>query len=62
MCAAPAKPVKVSVLLSQDEAVRFDAFCKERGHKKSTLIARLIREHLDREQYSVQASLFDDRA
>ena len=61
MCAASAKPVKVSVLLPRDEAIRFDAFCKERGHKKSTLIVRLIRKHLDREQYSVQANLFDDR-
>lgn len=61
MCATPAKPVKVSVLLPQHEAQRFDAFCKERGHKKSTLIVRLIREHLNREQYSVQANLFDDR-
>jgi hypothetical protein len=32
-----------------DEANRFEKFCEARGHKKSTLIARLIREHLDRE-------------
>lgn len=36
-----------------DEASRFERFCESRGHKKSTLIARLIREHLDREAPSV---------
>lgn len=43
--------VRVQVLMPPDEAVRFEAFCQERGHKKSTLIARLVREHLDREGY-----------
>ncbi|HTE41937.1 MAG TPA: hypothetical protein VK629_14020 [Steroidobacteraceae bacterium] len=48
---------KISVLVSDDEANRFEAFCTERGHKKSTLIARLIKDHLDREQYQLQRSL-----
>lgn len=30
-------------------ARRFEHYCERRGHKKSTLIARLIREHLDEE-------------
>lgn len=40
---------RVNVLLSADEAERFNAYCSRHGFKKSTLIARLVREHLDRE-------------
>jgi hypothetical protein len=40
---------RVQVLLNPAEAQRFERYCQSRGHKKSTLIARLIREHLDRE-------------
>lgn len=50
--------MKLSVLLSTEEAERFCAYCTERGHKKSTLIARLIRDHLDREGYAAQPALF----
>ncbi len=50
-------PTKISVLVADEEALRFEAFCNERGYKKSTLIARLIKEHLDREQYPLQGSL-----
>lgn len=50
---------KVSVLLTEGEEARFAAYCAERGFKKSTLIARLIREHLDREGYAPQGGLFD---
>ena len=42
---------KLSVLLTAAEGSRFAAYCAERGFKKSTLIARLIREFLDRENY-----------
>ena len=35
------------MLLDPDEAARFEAYCEEWGFKKSTLIARLVREHLD---------------
>jgi hypothetical protein len=31
------------------EAAAFERYCARLGFKKSTLIARLIREHLDRE-------------
>jgi len=48
---------KMSVLLSSEEEERFAAYCKEKGFKKSTLVARLIREHLDRESYASQKSL-----
>lgn len=50
---------KISVLLSDAEEARFSAYCNERGHKKSTLIARLVREHLDREAYAAQPSLLE---
>jgi hypothetical protein len=48
---------KVTVLLDDDEWFRFDAYCQAKGHKKSTLIARLIREHLAESQYSAQRQL-----
>jgi hypothetical protein len=53
-----ASPAKISVLLTPEEAIRFEAYCEQRGHKKSTLIARLVREHLDREQFAMQAETF----
>jgi metal-responsive CopG/Arc/MetJ family transcriptional regulator len=43
---------RVSVLLTEQEAARFDTYCRERGFKKSSLIARLIREHLDHQNYA----------
>ena len=48
---------KMSVLLSDVEEERFAAYCSEKGFKKSTLVVRLIREHLDREGYASQRSL-----
>lgn len=50
---------KISVLVPAAEARRFDAYCTETGHKKSTLIVRLIREHLDRERFFVQGALYE---
>lgn len=51
---------KISVLLSDADARQFEAYCEERGHKKSTLIARLVREHLGREGFPRQGSLLDN--
>jgi hypothetical protein len=51
---------KISVLLKSDEAERFDAYCKQNGFKKSSLIARLIREHLTRERFQSQNSLSEN--
>jgi hypothetical protein len=51
--------MKISVLLLDDEAERFESYCKSKGHKKSTLIARLIREHLESEQFHLQRTLLD---
>jgi metal-responsive CopG/Arc/MetJ family transcriptional regulator len=44
---------KITVLLKDEEFQRFDAYCRERGYKKSTLIARLIRQYLDLEGYNI---------
>lgn len=51
---------KISVLLCERDDVRFSAYCEERGFKKSTLIARLVRDHLDSEGYAPQAPLFQN--
>ena len=48
---------RINVLLSHSEEARFAAYCSERGFKKSTLIARLVREHLDQEGFGAQTSL-----
>lgn len=44
------QPARVNVILPEAEAKRFDVYCKTKGFKKSTLIVRLIREHLEREK------------
>ncbi len=51
------KPIKISVLLDPSEFARFEAYCTSQGFKKSTLIARLIREHLDAAQFPEQRPL-----
>ena len=48
---------KVTVLLYSEEFERFQNYCDGRGFKKSTLIARLIREHLDAENFDMQVEL-----
>lgn len=48
---------KVSVILDAAEFDRLDGYCNRNGFKKSTLIARLIREHLDAERYGMQRDL-----
>lgn len=48
---------KITVLLGGEEFERFRAYCAAQGFKKSTLIARLIRELLDREHFQVQRKL-----
>ena len=45
---------KISVLLSDAEYARLGAYCHDRGYKKSTLVARLIRQYLDMEGYGSQ--------
>ena len=51
---AKKNPIKITVLMEETEFERFDSYCRERGYKKSTLIARLIRQYLDLEGYGAQ--------
>lgn len=51
---------QVTVLLEPQEDRRFSAYCEEKGYKKSTLIARLVRDHLDAEGFHTQSELFQD--
>jgi hypothetical protein len=51
-------PARVHVLIPPPDAERFEAYCRAKGHKKSTLIVRLIRDHLDRERFETQQELF----
>lgn len=44
---------KITVLLDPRDADRFWAYCEERGFKKSTLIARLVRDHLDSQKFQM---------
>jgi hypothetical protein len=54
-----ADPVRIQVLMPKAEAERFEAYCREKGYKKSPLIARLVREHLDSEGFNPQPDLFN---
>jgi hypothetical protein len=47
----------ITVIIEDEEFARFEAYCNRNGYKKSTLICRLIREHLDSERFSVQRTL-----
>ena len=38
------------------EAVRFTSYCREKGYKKSSLIARFVGDHLDRETFNPQTA------
>lgn len=55
---ATTAPPRINVLLTDEDAARFEAYCRAKGFKKSTLVARLIREHLDREHFAEQRELF----
>ena len=54
-CRVAEKRYQITVLLDQEERVRFKAYYDDRGFKKST--ARLIRDHLDNEGYRLRRSL-----
>ena len=53
--------MRITVLMNDDEPEIFDAYCHERGYKKSTLINRLIREHLDKTGFTMQKQLFGEQ-
>ena len=50
------KPKKVTVLLEPEIFVRFDAYCEQKGCKKSSLLSRMILDHLDKEQINAPAN------
>lgn len=47
--------MRVSVLLSPTEARRFSSYCKRNGHKKSTLIAKLVTDHMNAECFEMSS-------
>ena len=51
--------VRVQVLMPRPEADRFSTYCRDKGYKKSPLIARLVREYLNKEDYNPQPELFN---
>lgn len=50
-------PTRIQVLLEEEIAHRFKQYCDENGHKKSTLIARLVKDFLDQQNYPMQSNL-----
>ena len=44
---------KVTVLLKEDEYSAFERYCTEKGCKKSTLLARLMHQHLKQENFPI---------
>ncbi|MGC1504700.1 MAG: hypothetical protein WA782_11235 [Sulfitobacter sp.] len=48
---------RISVLLEAQLAERFENFCNENSHKKSTFVAHLIRQFLKNEGYPEQKRL-----
>jgi hypothetical protein len=51
--------VRIQVLMPRNEADRFEEYCRERGFKKSTLMVRLVRDHLEQEKFKPQHELFE---
>jgi hypothetical protein len=51
------RKTKISVVLPTAEYERYEAYCAEKGYKKSTLIARLVRDHLDEASFQLQRRL-----
>ena len=52
---------RFQVILTQEESERFAAYCESTGHKKSTLAAWLIREHLDAQGFAPQPNFLAPR-
>lgn len=50
--------MRITVILTNAEGEAFDAYCDANGFKKSTLISRLIREHMENIGFKYQPSLF----
>jgi len=52
------KTLIIPALRCNHEMRLFDGYCRERGYKRSSLIARLDREHLERERFPRQRAYF----
>lgn len=50
--------MRITVILTEAEGEAFEAYCDANGFKKSTLISRLIREHIENSGFKYQPSLF----
>jgi hypothetical protein len=48
---------RVTVILEAAEYARLCGYCQDHGYKKSTLIARIIRDYLDALAYPTQQAL-----
>lgn len=53
--------MRITVLMNEDESKVFEAYCLHHGFKKSTLINRLIREHIENTGFTLQRELFEDQ-
>lgn len=54
--------MRVTVILNDEDAEVFEAYCVQQGHKKSTLINRLIREHIENSGFKHQRELFEEKS
>ncbi len=57
MALAKKRRKTINVILSAREFRRFASYCADRGYKKSPLVARLIRDHMDAEKFMMQHEL-----
>lgn len=46
MAKAEKSKVRVNVIFESEDHARLEDYCEREGHKKSTLIARIVREYL----------------
>ncbi|MGD1885036.1 MAG: DUF6290 family protein [Paracoccaceae bacterium] len=53
--------MRVTVILNEEEGEVFEAYCEANGFKKSTLINRLIREHIENSGFKLQRNLFSSQ-
>ena len=51
------RKMKISVVLTPEDFERYQGYCEEKGFKKSTLISRLVRDHMDAAGYQLQRPL-----
>lgn len=56
------KKRQVTALLDSKDNCRFSAYCEDRGSRKSPLIVRPIRDHLDRGNFQSQGKLFTEQS